>query len=1043
MCFRHSREDAKLFTGVGFTMMPESNMGNTENFAVDYKKTLEKMTEAALVLLSRKDEAFEDAMTQSVNIISQVARFDRMSLFHSVRQPEGMSVAQIYRWLKGVGTTPTMPQLQNVSYGAIVPVWEDIFRKNEYIAGIARLMPDAGALTKFGCVSLLAMPVFHGGDFWGFVLFENLKEEIDFTQNEINMLRTASFMFANVAINNAKTQKLIEADNNVKLLLDAMPLSCVLFNSKYEVIDCNEASAKLFGFASKAERLAYFYNSSPEFQPDGRLSHERIYELVRKAFNDGYCKFNWMHQTLSGEPMPAEVELVRVEQGGDYVVAGYVRDLREENRMLSEIRYKTHLLQTLNRMTSLMLSSEAKDFSGDLVEAMGIIGEAVDADRVYVFKNFTEDDKLYTSQVYEWCGDEAPQHDVHLHEAMLFSEVAPGWGEKLADGHGINVITDNLDNSAQKELFEKQSISAAVLMPIFQNNSFWGFIGFDACRADRVFSKLEEGILRSASELIAELLERNEMERMLRTNALQLRGALNEAQKANQAKSDFLSHMSHEMRTPMNAIIGMATIGRQDATIERKDYAFDKITNASQHLLGVINDILDMSKIEANKLELSESEFIFDKMLQRVVNVLTFTIDERKQSLYVNVDKDIPASLIGDDIRLAQVITNLLGNANKFTPEGGTIHLSAKLLEHKGDKCKLQISVRDNGIGLTQTQKERIFQSFSQAESGTSRKYGGTGLGLAISKRIVQLFGGDIWVESKEGRGSTFVFTVTLKQGNERHKTLAAKSVGWNNVRIFAVDDDEQILEFFSSVADNLGIKCTVAHSAEEALLLLSENNDYNIYFVDWKLPGANGIELGKMIRERSAKDALVLLFSSVDWGSIEVDARAAGIGKFLPKPLFQSDIVDVINEVLGFEPALERVNSDVRQICDYSDCTILLAEDIEINREIVIALLQPTNITIECAEDGAQALEKFHQEPDKYDLIFMDVQMPLMDGYESTRRIRALETPYAKRVPIVAMTANVFKEDVQHCLEAGMNAHISKPLNVDDLMDMLDKYLN
>ncbi|MDR2692766.1 MAG: response regulator [Chitinispirillales bacterium] len=397
------------------------------------------------------------------------------------------------------------------------------------------------------------------------------------------------------------------------------------------------------------------------------------------------------------------------------------------------------------------------------------------------------------------------------------------------------------------------------------------------------------------------------MERMTKQKA--------DVEAASLAKTTFLANMSHEMRTPLNAISGMTTIGMSTTDIGRKNYCFTRILAASSHLLGVINDVLDMSKIEANMFELSPVEFEFEKMLQRAADIVNFRAEEKRQTLTVRVDKEVPKVVIADDQRLAQVVTNLLGNAVKFTPEEGTVSLDARLVGEENCICTLQISVKDTGIGIDAEQQKKLFASFQQAESSTSRKYGGTGLGLAISKSIVEMMGGEIWVDSAPEAGSTFTFTVKAKRaaGNGR----------------------------------------------------LESECDGN----------ANG---------KTPPDAA---------------------GRFA------------------------------------AQC-VLLAEDVEINREIVLSLLEHTQLTIDCAENGEDAVRMFTEAPDKYAMIFMDVQMPKMDGYEATRRIRALDTKTAKTVPIVAMTANVFREDIENCIKAGMNSHIGKPIDIKEVLEKLYTYL-
>jgi signal transduction histidine kinase/CheY-like chemotaxis protein len=517
------------------------------------------------------------------------------------------------------------------------------------------------------------------------------------------------------------------------------------------------------------------------------------------------------------------------------------------------------------------------------------------------------------------------------------------------------------------------------------------------------------------------------------------------AEEASRTKSDFLSNMSHEIRTPMNAIIGMTSIGKASDAIERKDYAFEKIESASTHLLGVINDILDMSKIEAGKLELSSADFDFEKMLQKVVNVINFRVDEKHQKLTVHIDKKIPRALVGDDQRLAQVITNLLSNAVKFTPDEGTIRVDTQLLGEADGFCVIQIAVTDSGIGISREQQALLFTSFQQAESSTSRKFGGTGLGLAISKRIVEMMDGRIWIESEAGQGSTFTFTVRVKRGASQRPSLLSPGVNWTNIRALAVDDAADIREYFAEIASGFGMSCDIASGAEEACALIDRNGPYDIYFVDWKMPGVDGIELTRMITARGGKQSVVIMISSTEWSVIEAEAKGAGISKFLAKPLFPSMIADCINECLGMTNLLAQ-DDDQTETDDFSGRRVLLAEDVEINREIMLALLEPTQLAIDCAENGAEAVKRFSENPGAYDMIFMDLQMPEMDGYEATRRIRSFEARQGlspkQGIPIIAMTANVFREDIEKCLEAGMNGHLGKPLDLKEVLDKLRECL-
>jgi CheY-like chemotaxis protein len=446
-------------------------------------------------------------------------------------------------------------------------------------------------------------------------------------------------------------------------------------------------------------------------------------------------------------------------------------------------------------------------------------------------------------------------------------------------------------------------------------------------------------------------------------------------------------------------------------------------------------------------LELSPIEFSFEKMLQKIVTVVNFRIDEKQQKFSVHVDKAIPNTLIADDQRLAQVVTNLLINAVKFTPEKGSITLNACFMGEENDLCTVQISVSDTGIGISGEQQKYLFSSFQQAESSTTRKYGGTGLGLAISKSIVEMMGGKIWIESEIDKGSTFIFTVRMKRGTDKEQGLLASGLNLNDVRFIAVDDDPDVLEYFEEIMQRHNLSCETAKSGKEALELVDRSGACHIYFVDWKMPDMNGIELTRELKKRSPEHTIVIMISAFEWTVIAEEAKKAGVDKFLSKPLFSSSIVDVINECLGMDKKkIEEAQTDISGL--FGGRRVLLAEDVEINREIVLTLLEPTQLEIDCAENGKEAVRMFSKAPTRYDLIFMDVQMPEMDGYEATRRIRAIEEDLRKndpeqpkRIPIVAMTANVFREDIEKCLDAGMDSHVGKPLDFEEVLKRLRNY--
>ena len=701
--------------------------------------------------------------------------------------------------------------------------------------------------------------------------------------------------------------------------------------------------------------------------------------------------------------------------------------------LIREISYQNNLLNAVNDAAAILFDPGGEKLEENVLGAMGDVARAMRVSRMYIWKNYGDGCEKGAEMIYEWRASGVLKNTKGKKAGLRYADGFWAWERALSAGECINNFVRERPPSEQSFLSELNIVSI-VVAPVVINNRFWGFVGFDDHLKERRFTENEEMILRSVGILIANALLRQEMSR-------DLQSTLERATEASKAKSNFLSSMSHEIRTPMNAIIGMTNVGKKAKDSEEKDYALEKIGDASSHLLGVINDILDMSKIEANKLELAPVEFNFERMLQKAISIVNFRVDEKEQKLFVNIDKNIPHFVIGDDQRLAQVITNLLSNAVKFTHPGGIIHLKASLANKTDKYCELRIEVSDNGIGISPEKQERLFNAFEQAETGISREYGGTGLGLVISRRIVELMDGAIWIDSDLGRGATFTFTVKMRLGEKSPRTLLAPGVSWGNVRVLAVDDDSETRAQFLDIFGELGVICDVAYDGMDARNLIAKRGDYDLYFVDWRMPRMDGIELTRFIKARAEEHAsVVIMMTAMDWNQIKNEAAAAGVDRHLFKPFFTSTIIDCLNYCFGADRGREDEIHNIESL--FAGKKMLLAEDIEINREIFMSLLEDTGIEIDCAENGQEAVDKIAAAPGKYDIVLMDVQMPKMDGYEAARAIRALSCERDAHLPIIAMTANVFRSDIENSLAAGMDDHLGKPLDIEKVLEVLRKYI-
>jgi signal transduction histidine kinase/DNA-binding response OmpR family regulator len=524
--------------------------------------------------------------------------------------------------------------------------------------------------------------------------------------------------------------------------------------------------------------------------------------------------------------------------------------------------------------------------------------------------------------------------------------------------------------------------------------------------------------------------------------------ALDHAVEASKAKGDFLSRMSHEMRTPLNAIIGMAKIGIDSKDGSKMQYCLGRINSSSKHLLALINDILDMSKIESGKIEINSDKFRLNDKIEEIINVISIKAEEKNIDFVVDIDPAIPNDLVGDELRLSQVITNLLSNAVKFTQERGSIHLNIKLNSRVNEQeSVIYVEVSDTGIGIHPDHIRKLFHAFEQVDGSIGRRFGGTGLGLAISKKIVEMMGGRIGVHSGLGKGSRFFFTIPLKHSSQPswhpyHAPLVCK-----DIRVLVVDESQEIRAYFDRLMTRLRAQYDLFASGSSALDSMRNavsSEPYHVVFANYLVQNLDGMKILHEMKKISPDSFGVIMVPVSKWDIIESESTQSKVDKFIQKPLVSSAIIEIMGSMVHSGEHHEHVAPDEQRSLQgiFKSNRVLLVEDMELNREIVQALLEETGVAMDFAHNGQEGLHKFMTHPDQYDLILMDMQMPVMDGLEATRKIRALDVPEARAIPIVAMTANAFKEDVDACLASGMNDHIGKPIDFDLLIEKLTKHL-
>ncbi|MDR0917884.1 MAG: response regulator [Oscillospiraceae bacterium] len=829
--------------------------------------------------------------------------------------------------------------------------------------------------------------------------------------------------------------------DSLKSLLDACPHICLLLDENLNVIDCNKKVFEDFSFKDiddlKKNFWTFVMSSIPEYLPNGRKTISPVdfcYSVLKGQNNTASID---THLIINNELRIFNISLKRISFGDKSFVVCYGTEMSELQQTRVKLEKREKLLIAISEVANLFMSSEMnndEEFEEMCRHTLAIIANSVEAHCISIWENFSDDNSdIWAKRLYGWNSD----HEQDYENGFLkfkYVEVLPEW---LEDNNLsiINTCPDFLSESIKK-VDNVGICDSVILIPLKMQNVFWGFVGIAHKGKAYFFDETEKQILLSAAMINVSGIARYNL---LKSSNAEKENAL----RASRSKTEFLARISHEIRTPINAIMGMNLLARKCNDIDDIQYNLDKIEQASQQLLAIINDVLDMSKIEEDKLEVNFSEFNFSQILEKVVNTVQVKMNEKGQIFLLDIIKSFTRNVIGDQLRIAQVLSNILNNASKFTPDGGKIVLKIRQEDIDEFKSNIKIDISDTGIGIAPEAIGKIFDAFEQADGSIIREFGGTGLGLSICRKLIKLMGGDISVVSEVGKGSTFSFNFIITWGSETSYFAQTQKIK-QKTNILIIDDSNFMLKYLKNLLTSYKLSCDIATCGKDAVLM-AENakkngHSYNVIFCDWYMPGMSGketiLELKKIVDEKCN----IIVITAEEWGKIRKDVTSVGIKNHLNKPILPSVLYNKLIELIDTE---DMDNSSASEMTDnWLGKNILIVDDNEMNRVIISGILGETGVTFDYAVNGVEAVSAFKNASDKYDLIIMDVQMPILDGLSATKQIRLLDCPRATIVPIVAMTANAFNEDRAACLKSGMNEYIAKPVDVAKLQSVLKKFL-
>ena len=808
----------------------------------------------------------------------------------------------------------------------------------------------------------------------------------------------------------------IQTETN-RVILDSNPFCSIMFDEDINILDCNLTAQEFFKIRDVVDQRKKFldslYEMVPEYQLDGRKSIP-FWDRMKATIEHGFCEFETSFVTAEGSFF-FDIIMKRLTYKNKHAVVVYMIELTAQKEVQSKLKYHGALLEALGSVANLLLMTDVKYFGTTMYTALDLIGRAALVDRVYIWRNHTgEDGRLYTSQIFEWSPDVDPQLGKELSSNISFDDTMPFWKETLQSGQCLNALVK--DTTLQERvLLLPQGVVSILLVPIFLQNKFWGFIGFDDCHKERVFSDTEKNILRICGFMAMVINDtiQNEV-------AMHLLAEREAALISAQIKTNFLANMSHEIRTPMNAILGMTELIMHDNTTDTVMGHASDIRNACRGLLAIINDILDISKIESGKLEIVPTQYHISSLLVDVISIIKTRADKKTISFVANIDATIPSEFHGDELRIKQVLINLLNNAVKFTHEGQiTLTVSGK---NKGTSCQLTFSIADTGVGIKPEDMQKIFVLFQQVDTKRNRNIEGTGLGLSISKQLVEMMGGSLEVESTPGVGSTF--TVTLRQPiANMHPMATLKHPERNSVLVY--ENRPAYLNSVMYTLDSLGCRYKVCFNRSEMYSLLGEFT-YDYIFISSLY--INTVQ--DIATQKQPKAAIVVLNGD---GNPYYKGNVISVSM----PIHCLQLANILND--GYDAHSSKMNVSHSANIIAPKAKVLVVDDNAVNLKVAVGLLNLYKIQADTASGGMRAMEMVLEK--NYDLIFMDHMMPDMDGIDTTIAIRGLGEKNA-RVPIVALTANAIGGVKEMFKAEGLNDFLPKPIEMSKLDAILKQWL-